>query len=97
MIKRVGDYFIPVLLTSLIVKGGGFGMSVPESLTVGFLSAVYGLQLWFYLKRLHQVDTKKLARIQAEIKELKTQMSSVKLLSAKAQPQTMPGNMPWPR
>lgn len=97
MMKRVGDFFVPTLIASIIVKGIIYGMSVPESLSVGFLSAVYGVQLWFYLKRLHQIDTKKLVKLQSEMRELKTQLSSVKLMTAKVTSPNMPGNMPWPK
>lgn len=88
--------FAPVLILGLVVKAIIFGISIPESLSIGFLTALYGVEVFFYLKRLHKVETRKLNTIQKELSELRSSMSALKIQATRSTLQSTPlGNVSW--
>lgn len=97
--KDIKNWLTPTLLTLLCLKAVIFGAGVPEAIIFGFLSALFGVDKFFYLKRLHQVEKRKHLQTKKDIEDLKSYLNVARLQQNK-QAQSMPGmgnlgNIPW--
>ena len=93
---NIANYFLPGLILAQIVKSLFFGFSFAESVALTSVCAVYGLHLFYHLKRIDTLDKRRITKLEKDIKDLTSHVSMLKIQSARTQGVNIPmGNVPW--
>ena len=91
----IKSWLVPGLIISLVAKTLILGGSIADSVSIGFLCGVYGVELWFYLTRRHQVSRREINNLRKELSEIRTHLAVIKMEKLKVAPQMPLGNVSW--
>lgn len=97
IVKEIKLWLAPAIMALIALKAVVLGIGFPEAFIFAFVSAIFGVEKYYYLHRLHKLDQRKSQSVQKELSELKNAIGMTRLQQSRTPSPTIGrmGDIPW--